>query len=92
MTLIEAMACGVATIAYELTGPREITLNKVDGLLVENQNIEALAEGMEYLIKNDKIRYEYGKRALMNVERFKEDVIVSMWEKLIENCVKNNEK
>jgi glycosyltransferase involved in cell wall biosynthesis len=92
LTLIEAMACGVATIAYELTGPREITLNKVDGLLVENQNIEALAEGMEYLIKNDKIRYEYGKRALMNVERFKEDAIVSMWEKLIENCVKNNEK
>lgn len=90
LTLVEAMASGVATIAYELTGPREITLNEVDGLLVENQNIDAMAEGLEYLIKNEQSRYEYGKKALMNIERFNESAIVSRWEKLLETCCVKN--
>lgn len=88
LTLIEAMASGIATISYELTGPREITLNEVDGLLVENQNIEALSIGIKRLIEDEQLRYSFSRRALSNVERFSEDIIIGRWEMLFERILK----
>lgn len=88
LTLTEAMASGMATISYELTGPREITLNEVDGLLVDNQDIDSLAIGIKRLIESPQLRYSLGKRALTNVERYSSDVIFSRWDKLYERCLK----
>ena len=88
LTLIEAMASGMATVSYELTGPREITLDNVDGLLVDNQNIDALAEGLKRLIEDKHLRYTLGRNAITNVLRYSEGAIVDRWERLFESCIK----
>ena len=51
MVIIEAMACGVPPVSFTCPcGPRDIISDGKDGLLVEDGNIEQLAEKISYLI------------------------------------------
>ena len=57
MVIIEAMACGVPPVSFTCPcGPRDIISDGKDGLLVEDGNIEQLAEKISYLIENEDIR------------------------------------
>ena len=58
-----------------------------DGLLVENGKTEELAEKINYLIENEQIRKEMGKKARINVQRFAEDVIMQQWIQLFNNLL-----
>lgn len=80
MVIAEAMACGVPAVSFACPcGPKDIIRDGEDGLLVENGNIEQLAEKINYLIENEEIRKEMGKKARINVKRFAEDVIMQQW-------------
>ncbi len=93
MVLIEAMACGCACISYDcVCGPREIITDKVDGLLVQNQNVEDLAKKMNMLIRSPQFRMELGYNAINNVKRFNKDPIVDKWEVLFSNVLKRYNK
>lgn len=88
--LTEAMACGMACISFDIvTGPSEIIIDGLDGLIVENQNIKALAEGLLRLISNQELRYSLGLRATEDVKRFKRDIIVDKWEVFFEQTIAN---
>lgn len=79
--LSEAMANGLACVSFDIvTGPSEIVIDGLDGIIVENQNNEALAEGMSTLIKDKGLRYKYGKRAVVDITRFNKDIITDKWE------------
>lgn len=80
MVIAEAMACGVPAVSFACPcGPKDIICDKEDGLLVENGNVEQLAEKICYLIENEDIRKEMGRKARMNIERFKEEKIMQQW-------------
>lgn len=80
MVIAEAMACGVPAVSFACPcGPKDIIRNGEDGLLVENGNVEQLAEKINYLIENEEIRKEMGKKAHINVKRFAEDIIMQQW-------------
>ena len=63
--------------------------NNEDGLLVENGNIEQLAEKICYLIENDNIRKDMGRRAKINSERFKMENISKNWETLFNQLLEH---
>lgn len=87
--LSEAMANGMACISFDIvTGPHEIILDGLDGMIVEDQNVEALAEGLTTLIDNCELRYSYGLHAIQNISRFNCDTIVNKWERLFSNTIK----
>ncbi|WP_071146343.1 glycosyltransferase family 4 protein [Bacteroides ihuae] len=89
MVIIEAMACGVPPISFACPcGPRDIIHDKQDGLLVENGNIEQLAEAICYLIEHDEVRREMGKKARINAELFKIENIGMQWKELFESLIK----
>lgn len=89
MVIIEAMACGLPPVSFSCPcGPRDIIEDGIDGLLVENGNIEKLAEKICYLIEHDKIRKRMGQTARKHVERFKMENIGQQWEKLFEDVLK----
>ena len=86
MVITEAMSCGVPPVSFTCPcGPRDIIDDGKNGLLVENGNIEMLAEKICYLIENDEIRRKMGQQARIDVERFKIEQIAEQWKQLFES-------
>lgn len=59
--LIEAAACGRVVITTDMPGCRDAIEPNVTGLLVPPRDVEALANTMERLIKNDALRQQMGR-------------------------------
>lgn len=60
MTCLESLFYGRPVIATGCGGPAEIIDHKLTGILVENRNIDAMAEAMKQLALNEKLRVEMG--------------------------------
>lgn len=91
MVIAEAMACGVPAVSFACPcGPKDIIRNEEDGFLVENGNIDQLAEKISFLIEHKEIRKEMGRKAFNNVKRFEEEKIMKQWELLFEDILKTN--
>lgn len=85
MVICEAMLCGVPPVSFACPcGPRDIITDGLDGLLVDNGNIDELANKICYLIENDDLRKKMGSRARISVERFEADNIMGQWKDLFE--------
>lgn len=83
MVICEAMACGVPPVAFDCHyGPAEIIRDKEDGLLVENGNIQVMAEKVCYLIEHEEERIRLGANAYQNIKRYHIDSIGRTWENM----------
>jgi glycosyltransferase involved in cell wall biosynthesis len=80
----EALACGLPVVCTDCpSGPSEMVRQDIDGLLVLNQDIEALAAAMESLMSDEPKRQKLAAKAPEVLERFGLDAIVAEWETLI---------
>lgn len=62
--LVEAMAAGLPCISFDCeAGPRDIIEHGVNGLLVEEKNIDNLKQSMEKLINDSSLAAAIGKKA-----------------------------
>ena len=83
MVLIEAMTCGLPVISFDCPcGPKDIIQDHVDGLLVENGNIDKLAETIIWMIQHPEQRKAMATKAIENVQRFRMDQIAEQWKSL----------
>lgn len=88
--LLEAMASGCPSIAFECdTGPKDIITHEVDGLLVEAENVDALAQEMQRLMNNEYLRDKLGANAVNVRDRFSEDRVLKMWKDALESLERN---
>lgn len=88
LVLTEAMECGLPIIAFNNSGPSEILINEVSGLLVEKNNVDKLADKMNYLIENpEKVKY-ISENGLLRAEEFSLEKIIDEWDKIIKNLIK----
>lgn len=69
VSLLEAMACGLAPIVTDIDGNREWITNGENGLLFPPKNHVALAEKAIQLIENEDLRKRFGKRCHQIVEQ-----------------------
>lgn len=88
MVITEAMACGLPAVSFTCpSGPKDIIKDGEDGLWVENGNIKEMAEKISFLIENEGLRKEMGRKARINVERFKIENIAKQWEDLFDKVL-----
>ena len=88
MVLGETMACGIPPVSFTCPcGPRDIITDKEDGLLVENGNIDQLAEKLNFIIENEDIRKQMGKKAAINIRRFDIENIMQKWDELFNSIL-----
>lgn len=86
MVLTEAMACGLPVVSFDCPwGPRSIIANGDDGLLVENGNVEALADGLTRLMGDANLRQRMAANGIKNVQRFSVEHIAECWKELFES-------
>jgi len=89
MTILQALACGLPVIGAQARGIQECV--KDNGFLVPVGDDKALAEKIVLLLKNDKIRKEFGKNALLFVKDYTIAETAKKWEDLF-NKVTNNKQ
>ena len=80
LVLGEAMSCGIPCVAFRCKyGPEDVIENQETGLLVDNGNVQDLAEKILWMINHTEERLQMGKNARQAAMRFKKDVIMQRW-------------
>lgn len=86
MVLVEAMACGLPVVSFSCPcGPKDIIKEGEDGLLVENGNVQALADAIKRLMTDECLRRKMGQIGMKNVQRFGIEKIAECWKVLYES-------
>ena len=88
MIIIEAMVCGLPVVSFDCPwGPRSIIKDGEDGLLVENGQVDKLADAMVSLMEDAYKRNLFANNAIRNVQRFRIENIANQWKHLFERIV-----
>jgi GalNAc-alpha-(1->4)-GalNAc-alpha-(1->3)-diNAcBac-PP-undecaprenol alpha-1,4-N-acetyl-D-galactosaminyltransferase len=82
--LCEAMACGVPAVVYDSgAGVREIVRHGVDGVLVQQDGVEAFANALDRIMSDDEERARLAARAPEVAERFSAETVMRRWEEVL---------
>ncbi len=85
--VLEAMSCGVPTIAYKCGGVEEMIINNENGILVEQHNISELKNKISSVILDDDLRNEM---SLNSIKRFKENYMIDAFIDKIQQVYQNS--
>lgn len=82
--LLEAMALGLPCAAFDCpSGPREMTRDGRDGLLVPANDVAALRDTLRRLMSDDDLRGDLGERAARAVRRrYSLPAVLAQWDAL----------
>jgi glycosyltransferase involved in cell wall biosynthesis len=87
--LCEAMAHGLPVIAANCDyGPADIVRPGIDGLLVPVKDEQALAEALQKLMGDEKMRCSMGERTAEIIERFGMEKIMERWNQVLARVMK----
>lgn len=86
IVLVEAMSVGLPAVAFACPcGPQDLIQDGYNGLLVENGNVEQLAEKISFLVENDDMRQSMSYNAAASVAYYTKENIMQYWIKLFDN-------
>lgn len=90
LVIPEAMSCGIPCIAFKCAGPMNIIDDQINGLLIDNGNIQKFADAICYLIENEQIRKTMGQKAIEKAQFYDIQNIMPKWKELFEHLLKTN--
>lgn len=85
--LIEAMAIGVPVVSTDCSpgGAKTLIENKVNGMIVPRNDVNALADAIRFMLNNEEIAEKMAETAKKIKEKYNEDKIFQRWRWFIEN-------
>ena len=93
MVLLEAMSCGVPVVSFDCPcGPKDMITDGENGYLVEDGDIEKLADRIVYLIRHPEKRKEMGAMAYKRSADYSEDKIMKQWMELFNEVLADSKK
>ena len=82
-SLAEAMSWGLPCISFNCDfGPAELIQQNVNGILVENGNVNKMAEQIDHIVEDESLRTRLGKNATSIINKLDLDLIVRRWKKV----------
>ncbi len=78
--IIESLACSTPVVSFDcVSGPNEIIENNKNGLLIKNQDFEALIYAVENLVNNQTLLLQMRKNAQKSIEHLTLENIGKQW-------------
>ena len=90
LVLIEAMGCGVPVVSFDCeNGPRSIITNGADGFLIPTFDIDAFADKLLLLMRDENLRRQMGEKAQKSAAKYDIDSIGLQWKQLFDGLMAN---
>lgn len=91
MVLIESLACGTPVISVDCdSGPNEIIINRQNGLLIKNHNVNQLVYALNEFIVDKKLYSYCKKNSQSSIRHLEVDKIALQWKRLIDQGISRN--
>ena len=88
LVLLEAMAHGCPPISVDCdTGPRDIIRNGENGLLVPQNDLDALVNGLDKMLSDDLLRKRLASKAIEVLEIYSPTRVNAKWQGLFSNLI-----
>lgn len=82
--LAEAMAAGLAVIAYDcIAGPSDLIDDGINGFLIPEGNEDQYIKRLQELMNNEDLRRRFGEQARNKMKQFREDKIAEAYLQII---------
>lgn len=85
LTVLEAMASGLAIVANNSGGIVQLIENGVNGLLCKEKNVEELANGIKRILDDDELRYEIIHNVEDTIREYDYEVVAQKYMKIIKD-------
>lgn len=89
--LLEAMSCGLPCVATRVSGTEDVITHGVNGLLVEPEDYQSMAQALLTLLRDPALCNAYGKAARATIEQdYSLEHITDIHMKLYQRMIDNN--
>lgn len=88
IVLIEAMACGVVPVVTDCIGPKSIITNNVNGIIIPQNNLQALKETLIMLSSNLILLHTLSLNAVAEAQNYSIDSCAELWRGVLTDCQK----
>lgn len=90
MVLLEAKGYKLPIVSFDImTGPSDIVRDGVNGFLAESGDTDKMGEKICELIENDGLRRDFSGAALLDMDKFDLQQVVSKWKTLLTQITKS---
>ena len=87
-SIMEGMIQSKPVIATNVRGSRDLVKNKVNGFLIELNDVEGTAKALEDIINNRELANKLGKNSLEIIENYKLETVMNQMEKIYCDLIK----
>lgn len=85
LVLCEAMECGLPCLSFDIeVGPKEIIKSGYNGILIENRNIDKMADVVLEILENREKWEEISKNSLEEVKKYHSCNVAKEWINILE--------
>lgn len=84
MTILEAQMNNLPVVSFDCkTGPHEMIIDGVNGMLVECYDINMMADKIDYIINNKEDAERMSKNSKINMYKFRKEYVYQLWKGIL---------